>query len=357
MGTPVIVGKQRTWDGGRDENGHRTWKVGFLTYSNDPLDGPAKHMVTAGLPLPGAIYFLDNDLDTYAWCTGETNISPFHQPGGDTFLYYQHDFTFTTKPRGKRRDDRGQSKRCADVTIQNPLAEPARTSGGSIRYTEEAQFDRHNQPIVNTAFEPIKGPPVEFDKSRGQVIVEQNVLNLQLKLCQGMVDCVNDSPLWDLPERFWKLSEFHWERKLYGVCSFYYTRRFVFESAFRPDIDLRQHASPPFQDPTAVLSGWDRDIQDESSLVLFGEWVNIPGALGGGRTYVVKRYPGGPFPNFQNPRHYIALKDPNGAGNTRMVLSRTTRGTPLIDINDANFITVEKYDEANFLSLGIPTTL
>lgn len=307
--------------------------------------------------MPGSVYALDNDLDTYAWCTGETEVTPLQSPAEDTFLDYLHTFTFTTKPRSSgRRDDRGQAKKCADVTIQNPLAEPPRTSGGSVRYTEESRFDRHGKPIHNTAFEPIKGPQVEFDKSRGQVVVEQNVLSLQLKLCQGMVDMVNKYPLWDLDPRFWKLSEFHWERKLYGVCSFYYTRRFVFESSFRPNLELL-NATPPTLD--GVLSGWDRDIQDESSLVLHGQWLSTFNGLlfGDGRRYVVTNFPNGVKPDPTNPAHYIALKDPNGAGNIRMVLSASTPGTPLKNIDDANYITVEKYDEADFLTLGIPTSL
>lgn len=354
MGIPTIVGDIRSWGGGRDENGHRTWSLGFLTYSDDPGDGPAKHMTTAGLPLPGAVYAIHNDLDTYAWCTGQTNISSFQQPGEDTLLHYLHTFEFSTKPRGRRNDDRGQSKRCADVTIQNPLVEPPRTSGGSIRYTEEAWFDRNGDSIQNTAFEPVKGPSVEFDKSRGQVVVEQNVINLQLAFCSKMVDKVNKYPLWDLPARFWKLSEFHWERKLYGTCFFYYTRRFVFESAFRPDIELVKYAEPAQLD--AVLSGWDRDIQDESSLVLNGSWVTIP--LTGVRQYVVHPVvPGGIQPDFRNPQHYIALKDPHGAGNVRMVLSRSERGAPMKSLDDANYFTVEKYGEADFVQLGIPTVL
>lgn len=365
MPTRIRADGVRYWGGGIDAEGHRTYKLKVQVEAGYG-DGPAAVLNTPGLPQPGSIWLYENVTDPWAWCDGSAEVAG-RQGDGQRETIWDLTYTYSTRPRGQRpgqgqgggKDDRGQGKKCADNSIQNPLSEPPRTSGGSVRYQEEARVDKDGRPLRNTAFEPIKGPQATFDKSRGQVVVEQNVLNLELQTCKKMMDSVNDATLWDLPARCWKLSEFHWERKLYGTCYFYYTRRFVFESSVYvvPAGGLSVVYLSGFGENLAagsVVSGWDRIIVDEASRVLNGEWKDN---AGGGKKWVVANFRDGTVPDYTKQNHYVDLRNPTGAGNTRMFLSRTVRGTPATDATDLNLIMLKKYSESNFLLLGIPTSL
>jgi hypothetical protein len=297
--------------------------------------------------------------------------------------------------------------------------EPQKISGTFAKYTKEAVFDRNGNAIVTSSWERMKGPEVEFDHNRPAVRVEQNVVALDLATVAPMIDTVNDATLWGLAERTIKLTNFAWERKLYGSCNFYYTRVFDF------DIDYNT---------------WDRNLLDEGTKCLNGEWGpvgGIPGsgctvdvtaaagiitgvALGAGGTlypssstiqlavsggtgglvsattnasgvvtgvslssggtagyttasgvatsvsvsgWVLKQI-GGAAPNKNNPQHFTRFKDRKGE-NCRVVLDGN--GLPastnifsnrqLNTSGDPGMVFVEYYGESNFLTLGIPTSL
>ncbi len=162
-----------------------------------------------------------------------------------------------------------------------------------------------------------------------------NVPNLLFDYVNSMVDSVNEVELWGKAARTVKLSKFDWEKKYYGTCYYYYTWKFEFE------IDAR---------------GWDRDVLDEGTKVLRGEWV---------RDTTSPRYTDylpadSADPN--NPADFIKFKDWNGE-NCRVVLNGaglpidTGDGTGTAFPQEAGEIHIEKYDEIDFLILGIPSTL
>lgn len=320
----------RTWSGERDDAGHRTYHVGHVVQVTNPgLDGPLTVMNASGLPAIGAVWNFGSETDVWAFCWPTRTIRPHQEREGDPTEYWMVDSLFSTKPI--------PSKRCQDTPIEDPMLEPMKISGSFVKTTEEAVSDRFGNLLKSSSHERFKGPLVEFDSSRHTIRIEQNVLSLGLATFSNMVDCVNDAPLWGLPARCVKLSAPEWTRELYGSCSFYYKRIFTFDTN---------------------SATFDRAIPDTGTRVLNGHW--------SGAGYWVVDNIGTQTPDPNNPQHFIQYKDRNGENSTAILDgaglpadvvfgsgSGTTGGTS----GPGYIYTVEKYSEANFLLLGIPTTL
>lgn len=275
----------------RDAEGHRTYKVTFGVQSTI-FDGPFNVLNAAGLPIMGEVYEFNLDLDLWAWCHPDASVKPLNDQVSPC-TQWEVEMTFSTRPPPH------WAQRCQDTAITDPLLEPPKLSGNFMRRQEEAVFDRFGKRIANSAFEPIRGPLNEWEISDQQVEIEMNFPFLDLGWLDEFVDHVNDSPLWGLPARCWKLSEPKWDRRYYGSCEIYYTVRLSFAGR---------------------KIGWDRDFLDEGTKALNGHldpvsgiWVldNINGAA--------------PDPN--NPTHFIRFKDVTGE-NVRVILNG--KGVPAI---------------------------
>jgi len=224
--------------------------------------------------------------------------------------------TFTTIPM----------KRCNTTSIDNPLSEPDKISGGFVKYTKEVVEDKDGEKIKSSSHEMYHGPAVEFNHNRPTIKIQQNVSSLGLATFAPMIDTVNDATLWGLAARSIKLSNVSWERLLHGVCTFYYTRTFEF------DVDY---------------STFDREVADEGNKCIRGKWNKektawVPHALA----------------NPDNPLHFQRFQDPNG-NNARVLLDG--HGAPL-DVDGTattGDLTVDivYYQESNFLTLGIPASI
>lgn len=255
----------------REDDGNRTY---HLTYKikTDVGVGPLTVLLTPGLPVPGALWNLGTDVDHWAWCKWGASSKPVLSD--ESSPTWTVEFTFSTKP----------DKRCQSVPVENPLLEPTKISGGAVKYQEEASYDRFGNPIQNSAFQPIKGPTVEFDADRHQIKVERNVPILDLPLLEALIETVNDSPLWGLPARCVKFSTYNWSRKFYGQCGIYYT--------LSMDFDIRGDT-------------FDRSVIDKGTKVLSGHWD------GKNANWVLDDI-GGVTPDYRNPQHYIAATDKVG---------------------------------------------
>jgi len=323
----------KKWSMVRDEEGHRTYKAIFGVWTDDPGDGPLTVLATPGLPTVGSTWSFFNDNDPWAFCTPDARVEP--RVENEKGKYWTVEFTFTTKPL----------RICSNDQIEDPLLIPPKVSGSYVKYTKEAVFDRHGEPIENSAHEMFRGQQVEFDANRPNVKIQMNVANLDLGLITSMVDTVNDSPLWGLPKRCIKLSNVSWERKYYGTCYKYYTVTYEF------DINYNTFDRYLLDEGTKVLNGhWDEQT---------GAWVLDP---------VGESYGGTPiWPDPDNPAHFIRYKDRRGE-NARVILNGaglpaestvvtgTGQGTGQ-ETGSAGKIKVEYYKESNFLLLGIPTQL
>lgn len=340
----------RTWEGTRDSEGHREYKVEHLVIGAYG-DGPALALQASGLPAFGSTWSFFNDLDIWAWCRwGPTSVKPYAKSGGEKHRFWLVQQTFSTNPAGSNGGKGGGSgkpdgntKSCKEIQVEDPLLEPQKVSGSFTKYQEEAARDRFNRPIRNSAFEMIRGPKVEFDKGRGTVTIEQNVAMLQLSLIGYMTDTVNDAGLWGLPRRCVKLSSVSWDKKYYGSCYAYYTRKFDFECAMIRDPDTG-----------AISSGFDRILEDEGTKCIKGRWDTVAASP----TY--GQYIREPTALYENPADFIRFKDFNGENST-VILDGfgspydATGLTPGTDDDTPGSISVQKYLEANFLLLGIPT--
>lgn len=283
----TILGNQRVWSGGMDDDGHRSYKVKFLLKTNLPgLDGPAQALQTFGLPRYGDVWAFGNDLDIWAYCKKQREVSPL-QSGDDIGRqeYFQIELLFSTKPDGKR---------CKEQQIEDPLLTPMEISGGFKNYNEEIAFDRFGVQLLTSSYEPIRGNQVEFDANRPTVKIQQNVPMLQLEIFGAMVDTLNDSPLWGLPPRCIKLSSAPWEKKYYGLCNYYFTRSFEFDINAKLDLTTG-----------AIVSGFDRDVLDEGSKALRGHW-DVPTGK-----YILDKI-AGQFPDPNNPQHFKVFTDREG---------------------------------------------
>ena len=298
--TASIIPGQTNWSMVRDDNGHRTYQITHKVRAGK-LDGPHIVMLTPGLPLIGSLWTFDNELDPWAFCWPNMRVTPVlrNEPNQDWLV----EQTFSTKPLS----------RCQDTTIEDPLLEPQKIWGSSVRFTvssdSRALRDKDNNPIVSSSHEPIRG--LEFDDDNHTVNISQNVASLGLGVIVAMVNTVNSTPLWNFAARKIKLSTLSWERKLYGTCNFYYTRTFGFDT----------------QDTT-----FD-EIVDDVGQKEFDEDI-----AGGDR---------------DNPKHFKIAKDDKGEILGEIALDGN--GSP--SASNAASKTVQFYKESNFYLLGIPSTI
>ncbi len=319
-----VVGVE-SWEGERDDDGWRTWPVTFLV-EGALGDGPAAVMNTAGLPLIGSLYFIGTDHDIWAYRTPYCKVgvqSPTKK--GSLVRIWTVDVKYTTKPLDRNRS----------APRDDPTQEPDKVSGSFVKYTEEATRDRYGAAILTSSFEQMRGPQNEWDANRPKVKVEQQVPQLQADLWGPMIDHVNDVALWGFSARCWKLSDVSWEKKWHGNFDYYYVRTFEFDG--RADT-------------------FDRYLLDEGTKALHGEWSATTGA------YVITPLDvfGLITPDYLNPQHYIRFCDKSG-NPARCILNgyghpiSGDSGTGTLDAAGRRFI--QKYDESNFLLLGIPITL
>lgn len=333
----TLRGGPRTWGGTRDDEGHREFTVVHLVAVSDPSDGPYTVMNCPGLPLIGSEWNFGNDLDIWAFCWPTMKVSIHMEKEGDPPGLYRVEQKFSTKPI--------PSKRCQDTTIEDPLQEPDRISGSFNKMAQEDPYDKLGNLIKSSSHEIFRGPLVEFDKSHLTVKIEQNRALLELYAIGLLQNCLNDDVLWGYPARCIKFNMPQWERLYYGSCNVYFKRHLEFEARMNDD----------------GTSGWDRDILDEGSKVLKGHW-NQQGS------WILDNF-GSDAPNKNNPNHFIAFHDQKG-NQIRAILDgnglpadvfvdpdETGTGSPGNQSGPAYYHHIEKYPEANLLSLGIPVDL
>lgn len=361
----AVVYKGHEWfEGERDDDGHRNYVL-RCKVNTAQGEGPATIMASPLLPQPGSSWLIPTpvglgtviDLDVWAYCTQRMKVRPTNDTKvGSRPTTWVTEHYFTTRPK----------KRCQEESFTDPLLEPPRVSGGSVRKKVIAELDRFGDPITYSSGEKILGGAVEFDRSDSKVSVKFNVANLEGYLMESLVDHVNDAPLWGYPARWVKFSSWSWEKNYQGMCSVYYTRHLEFEISSKVTDGV-------------VSAGWDRKISDESNKCLKGDWDRDPESA----TY--KRYVlddsvlddyefaidnEDPRVVFEKPSNVVRYKDWFGE-NSKTLLNGygrpyrfpETDETPLPPDPAAEDdlikgeIDVEYYPEANLLLLGIPADI
>ena len=297
--TASVIGGPKVWNGSRDQEGYRTYKVTLQVETNDPDDGPAIAMTAPGLYSVGSYYNIGNDADLWAFCSPEIDVQPVVQDGPN-FIWLVTQ-TFTNKPQ----------KRCNTTQIEDPLDEPDRIGGSFVKHTYEAVKDRNGEYIKTSSWEQLRGPQVERDGSRPTVWIEKNLSTLPLATYTQYIDAVNDSTLWGLPARTVKLSNVTWSRKTYGTCNYYYQVRYEFEINYNT---------------------FDKDVLDEGSKIVC---------------------PGGD-PN--KPSDFILNTDDYG-NPVKVILDGSGSAWDPTGTAEPGKVHIEHYDETNFLLWDIPSSL
>jgi hypothetical protein len=255
------------WEMERDAHGYRTYKVTLQVETDDPTDGPYTISQCDGLPTFGQFWgdYFPNDLDVFAWCTREASFKPRVEKEPNTV--WDCEFNFTQNPT---------KIPCKTYEATDPLLEPWKVHVSFVKVKEEGTYDLYGNAITNSAFEQIRGPQNEWDRSNIKVEIEQNSPRLYLDLLMQAADHVNIYPMWGsgenpFPPRTVKLSEISVDRKYWGVCFYYWTWKLTFE--------VRIDTNPNTQEKTN-WSGWDRLLMDEGTKALRGSWVKPPGSGG-----------------------------------------------------------------------------
>ena len=340
------------WRLDQDEMLLRDYWVTFLVktslgYSSKLGTGDGLHTIgsSALLPSIGDPWTYGNDNDPWSICHPDRNVrlSQYKEGSdGGAWQFYEVDILFSNRPM----------KRCFTEDRGNPLLEPQKVSGGIVKSKIEAIKDRNGKPFKSSSHEMFRGPQVEYDSSHPTVHIEQNVSTLELALCTGLMDHLNDDTLWGLDARKVKLSNFQWEERWYDVCSYYYTRIFDFE--------VKNNANDT----------WENTILDEGTRVLNGRWADTDddGCSEDDRWVTVDVCGAAPDPN--NPQDFTRYKDRNGectrtllngsgkpASATTLVVISGTGETGTGNTGEIAEIQYEYYPEGDFTELGIPTTI
>jgi len=206
------------WGMHRDKEGHRHYNVKWLVQAAATTEGPALVLSAAGLPTPGTPWAFGVDADPWAFCSPECNVRPqlVREPG----VYWTVEQNFTTKPM----------KRCQETTIEDPLLEPPVIEGSFAKYVRAAIKDREDVAIENSARELITDPAlVERDDGKPTVLISMNVPMLDLGLVTSLMNHLNEGDMWGLDPKCVKLSDWRWQRLLYGVCNYFYRVTYEFE--------------------------------------------------------------------------------------------------------------------------------
>jgi len=288
------------WGVTRDDRGHRDYFIKFLIEDTEAEVGPRQIANAPGLPIPGQTWGYAGDVDPFAYCTYYFKCTPIDR--NERSYFWVVECKFTTRPINSNR---GSEAGEAD----NPLLEPIGVSGSFLKYSREVTSTRDGLILRSSSHEIIRGDNVTFDHTSATVQITIPLPSLPLTTFTGMMNTVNQSPLWGCPPRTIKLGGATWERKYFGTGSIYYVVTYDFEANF---------------------DTFDKKVIDQGTKVL---------REGG---------------NVDDPLDFEQFKDANGE-NTTVLLNG--EGRPLAAGAPPVEAVVDHYEESNFLVLGIPTTL
>lgn len=305
-----------SWSLTVDDEGYREYRLVHTVRVSDPEnDGPFAVYNCPGLPVPGAPWSFGGDDDPWVWCRPAVEVRPVTVNSKEAVHQWEVEHTFSNRPTS-----RNDPQRCQETQPEDPLLEPAKLYISHVRYTEEAQYDRFGFAVTNSAFEPLRGPQVEFDANRLQVRVVMNVSDLELDFVALFIDCVNDAPLWGFLRRCVKLSDMAAEPHTYGQCYRYWTISLTFDTN---------------------ANTFDRDILDEGTKVIQGAWNATTGA------WDIADINGEPAdPN--NPAHFMRAVDRQN-NPCRLILDGS--GSPAeIEVAVSEYVSVASGNQNNALT-------
>ncbi len=291
-----IVRGPTTWSLSRDIDGYRTYTLEHLVEVSDIQDGPLQALFSPGLPISGATWIIGTEEDLFVYCTSEVEVTPI-KPDNEPGVFWKVTNKFTNRPH----------KRCNDSNFDNPLDEPPRLSGSFNKFSQRVFFDKDNKLLASSSYEAFD---VEIELPNPTVQIGLNYPTLPLEDFAPMVNSVNNGALWGLPARCVKLSNVRWQRNIFGTCSYYYTVDYEFEINYNT---------------------WDIVQADRGTRIYNGSG------------------------SVTDPSSYTPYQDPKSKEYTTVYLNGS--GGKLTAGNSPVKKTFRVYQENDFLSLGIPSSL
>lgn len=230
----------------RDEDGHRWYEIDWH------IQTPSQHSLIASVLQSWPLFEVGSPfnvqmawperigVDMWAFCTPTLNIAPHPDvKAGTPCRDWVVTQTWSTK----------QSWRCQTFPVENPLLEPVQISGDFVHEQRTASRDRFGKVLRHPNFEPITGPSTEYKYSYPTISFSFNVATLPQSTFVGLINKLNDAPLWGLPERTVRFVDAKWTRNVYGNCFYYFNVNYTFEF----DIE-----------------GFDKEVPAEGTLVYGG---------------------------------------------------------------------------------------
>jgi hypothetical protein len=307
-------GMQRTPENGRD------YGITWLLRTTSLEDGPSTVMLCPDLPRIGDPWNFGTESDPWAFCRPDWTIECVSK--GEPGIYWTVSQTFSTRPLF----------RCQDFQFDNPLLEPIQISGSFVNYTKEIKFNYDGTIPRMSSHEMVRGSIMEFDHSKPTVSISANLATLELETFSALQNHLNDATLWGLPRRCIKLSNTTWQRKVLGICTFYYTKTYEF------DIDPNTFDRPYSDFGSRVLIGWSPG----SRYAPLDPFAADP-SFGGVAKWL-------------NPANFELYRDINGDVIEEIPLDGF--GRPLTSWDAPAEGLIYYYPEGNFLALdGVPSTL
>lgn len=345
------------WSVDVDDDGNRTYTAEILVDLESYSLGPAAALQIPGMPLPGSFWAVGGDIDVYAKWRWGGSVRKHDAPAGEpTNLYI---VTKKASTKAEKRDHSGNPN--GGNGQQNPLDVKDQISGSSVKYQEEDPVAVTGYDIKTRVGELVRGPTVEWDKSRFTISYEQKRQNVEGGLCISLLDNLNDRPMWGFPARSVKLSSFGFDRLYYNDTYVYYSRKFEFEIRTRKNTGETRDTRVA---TGALVGDWDRWIREEGTMVWMGKWNKTT------FTYVRTTVAGLPIPvpirfvDIHDQPARTLLKDglpfvPNPANlNYKPDLILATGDPTEIASYPSGGPPVKHYEEANLLGLlGLSLTI
>lgn len=265
-----------TWSLERDpKDGYTVATVEFKVTVTDVNDGPNVVLTADGLPQPGDFWsFRGDEVNLDLRFTAGVSVKPMATFRDEPITNYLVTFTATDKPANVCN---------RDVLIADPLLEPPTVNFESRDEPIEATEDRNGFPITNSAWEPLRGEQVKFHDERSAFTVQVNLATVDRAFVEGMLNCLNDQPIWGYAAETVRFDKVNFTQKFHGSCECYHFAQMTF--VWRRD-------------------GWERDVLDEASKVLRGEWKPD----GSYEVALIDGKPASPT----NPRHFDKATDRRG---------------------------------------------
>jgi hypothetical protein len=144
------------------ESAHRTYSSTFRLFTDSVNDGASTVMIYSGLPQLGDPYLWGNSWD-YGARMNSLPVVRLEREDQQARKIWIATCTYTTIGR-----------QLEEQPPDNPLDHPWKVSGDADEWTEEAEKDINGSPLMNSAFQQLRGKQVERFRSRRKLTLSKN---------------------------------------------------------------------------------------------------------------------------------------------------------------------------------------